>query len=371
VTEPRVPLLFRANREVAARTIPHDVVFEVTRLCNLDCGMCYVVGHHQEHPDELRTDEVKDVLDQLAAAGTLRLTFSGGEPFMRKDFLELVQHARERAFSIEIFTNGTLVGPDTARSLRGLAVWQVSISILGANAATHDGITQKKGSFARAMHGIRTLKEAGVRTRIKTLLLHANFREYPQIVALAREIGIPYSLDPTVSSRNDGNTDTLAMAITDDEFKELVADPTLGPGSLSFDDMQLHDTKEHRLDGFMCRAGISFCSVSWNGDVLPCMQYPHPAGNLRREPFRTIWEDAPLFLELRSARRRSAPECRECELLPLCFRCPATAAIEKGNPLATYETACHRARLMDEVRRSRTEATRDVPVLAGKLEVPT
>jgi radical SAM protein with 4Fe4S-binding SPASM domain len=364
VTDRAVPLLFRADREVVARTIPHDVIFEVTQACNLDCRMCYVVGHREAHRDELNTEEAKGILDQLAEAGTLRLTFSGGEPFMRSDFLDLVEHARRRAFSIEVFTNGTLIGPESARRLRELAVWQVSVSILGASAATHDGITGRNGSFARAVHAIRTLREHGVKTRIKTLLMQANFPEYRSVVDLASELGVPYSLDPTVSSRNDGNTDTLLLALSDDQFRELVADPTLGPGSLSFDNVQLHDAREGRLGGYLCRAGISFCSISWNGDVLPCMQYPQPAGNLRRETFAAIWSAAPLLLELRNARRSSAPECRECELLPLCFRCPATAAIEKGNHLAAYDTACRRARLMDEVRRSRAAA-------AGREPGPT
>lgn len=315
--------------------------------------MCYVVGHRESHADELTTEDAKDALNQLADAGALRLTFSGGEPFIRSDFLELVLHAREKTFNIEIYTNGTLIGPATARRLRELAVWQVSISILGAEPATHDGITQSKGSFARATHAIHLLKEAGVKTRIKTLLMQANFHEYPQIVAMARDLGIPFSLDPTVSSRNDGSIDTLEMALTDDQFKELVADPTLGPGSLSFDNVQLQENREDRLNGYMCRAGVSFCDISWNGDVLPCMQYPWSAGNLRTQRFADIWANSPVMLELRAARRKSAPECRECELLPLCFRCPATAALEKGDPLAAYETACHRARLMDEVRRAR------------------
>lgn len=332
------------------------VIFEVTRRCNLDCTMCYVVGHHEAHPEELTTAECREVLDQLATAGTLQLAFSGGEPFMREDFIQLLEHARARAFNIDILTNGTMIGPDTARTLRELAVWQVNISLLGATPQTHDAITRRKGSFNRALNAIHLLLDAGVKVRIKTLLMHANFGEYRGIVALAGELGVPYSLDPTVSSRNDGSTDALALAISDDQFRELVADPTLAPGSLAFNDGQLHDVREQRLGGYLCRAGITFCDISWNGDVLPCMQYPEPAGNLRHESFRDIWTQAPLLRQLRAARRKSAPECAECALLPLCFRCPATAALEKGDPLAAYETACHRARLMDDVRRTRMEA---------------
>ncbi len=352
-SEKKLPLLFRIVEETVKKTIPHSVIFEVTRRCNLDCVMCYVVGHDSAHPDELSLQEIKGILAQLAEAGALRLNLSGGEPFSRPDFLEIVEHARSLAFNIDITTNGTLIGPATVRRLKELAVWRVSVSLLGATAKTHDSITQRPGSFSRALNALKLLNEQGIKARIKTLVMKQNFGEYREIMALSRELDIPYSFDPTVSSRNDGSLDTLEMNLTDDQFKELVRDPTLGPGTLSLDSKELEGSRQERLAGHMCKAGVSFCDISWNGNVLPCMQYPEIAGNLRKDSFETIWRDAPLFVKLRNARKRDAPECKECELLPLCFRCPATAAIEKGDAFSAYESACRTARLMDEVRRSR------------------
>jgi len=353
------PLLYHAEATAVKKRIPYNVIFEVTRRCNLDCTMCYVVSHDSAHPDELSTDEVKDVLDQLAAAGTLKLTFSGGEPFMRPDFLDLVEYARTLAFSIDILTNGTLIGPQTVQRLKELAVWQVSISLLGARSETHDGITGKSGSFSRAVQALRLLKEAGIKPRIKTLVMKRNFDEYPDIIAMAKQMGIPYSLDPTVSSRNDGNLDTLDLNLSENQFKALINNPSLGPRSLSFNGEDLQSSRKERLEGYLCKAGISFCDISWNGDVLPCMQYQQSAGNVRKQRFIDIWRESPLFIMLRNARRHDLPECKDCELLPLCFRCPATAFLETGDPLAKYETACIQARLMDEVRVSRADPSNE------------
>jgi len=351
----RPPLLYRAEATAVKKRIPYNVIFEITRRCNLDCMMCYVVDHTQAHPDELSTEEAKDLLKQLADAGTLKLTFSGGEPFMRPDFLDLVEYARSLAFNIDILTNGTLIGDQTVKRLKELAIWQVSISILGATPDTHDGITGKEGSFSRAVQALHLLKDAGIKPRIKTLVMRPNFEEYPAIVEMARTIGIPFSLDPTVSSRNDGSTDTLDLNLTESQFKALINNPTLGPRSLSFNGDDLQSSRKERLEGYLCKAGISFCDISWNGDVLPCMQYQQAAGNIREKPFMEIWMNSPLFATLRKARRHDLPDCRDCELLPLCFRCPATAYLETGDPLAKYETACMQARLMNDVRVSRVQ----------------
>ena len=347
------PLLYRAEAIAVKKQIPYNVIFEVTRRCNLDCIMCYVVDHNQPHPDELSTEEIKDLLDQLADAGTLKLTFSGGEPFMRPDFLDLVEYARSLAFNIDILTNGTLIGLQTVRRLKELAIWQVSISILGACPATHDGITGTPGSYSRSIQALRLLKEIGIKPRIKTLVMKQNFEEYPRIIEIANSLGIPYSLDPTVSSRNDGSTDTLDFNLSEEQFKALVNNPSLGPRSLSFNGEDLQSSRKERLEGYLCKAGISFCDISWNGDVLPCMQYQQSAGNVRENRFIDIWKESPLFVMLRNARRHDLPDCKDCELLPLCFRCPATAFLETGDPLAKYETACMQARLMEEVRISR------------------
>src|SRR5262245_64118601 len=110
---------------VASRAhIPLAVLFEVTHRCNLGCSHCYLtegpMGRPKPTRDELTFDEIRRVFDQLADAGTLFLTLSGGEVFMRRDFLEIVAHARACGFSVTVFTTGTLLTPETAAQLADL-----------------------------------------------------------------------------------------------------------------------------------------------------------------------------------------------------------------------------------------------------------
>src|ERR1700745_2404131 len=94
--------------------VPMAVHLDVTYRCNERCVHCYL--DHDDH-GEMTTDEIKDVLDQLAEAGTFFLTFSGGEVFMRRDFLQLVEYARRLQFNVRIKTNGVMIHEQEAARL--------------------------------------------------------------------------------------------------------------------------------------------------------------------------------------------------------------------------------------------------------------
>ena len=109
--------------------VPFTVLWELTHVCNLDCVMCYNVP--QPEP-ELTTAECLDILEQLAAAGTLRLTLTGGEILTRRDFFIIAERARALGFALDLKTNGTLITPERADRLAALHPMQVDISLLGA-----------------------------------------------------------------------------------------------------------------------------------------------------------------------------------------------------------------------------------------------
>src|SRR5437868_12504853 len=99
--------------------IPFSAHVDVTYRCNERCVHCYL--DHDDH-GEMTTAEIKDVLDQLAEAGVFFLVFSGGEVFMRRDFLDLVEHARKLQFNVKVKTNGVMIHEAEARRLRELGV---------------------------------------------------------------------------------------------------------------------------------------------------------------------------------------------------------------------------------------------------------
>src|SRR5512136_1927248 len=173
-------LLQVLSAKAQAGNIPLHAMLELTNGCNLRCRHCYVGV--QPRRGELRLDEFKAVLDQLAEAGSLFLTFSGGEPLTREDFFQIAAYARQKEFSFTLFSNGTLITPRVADRLRELCPERVEISLLGGKAATHDGITQVPGSFERALRGVRLLVERGIKVQLKTTWMRENIEEAGQIV---------------------------------------------------------------------------------------------------------------------------------------------------------------------------------------------
>ncbi len=139
--DPYEVLLLRLKQEF----VPLTVLWEVTHKCNLDCIMCYNVPLGQS---ELTTSECFNVLDQLAASGTLYLTFTGGEILSRRDFFEIAQYARSLGFALSLKTNGTLITPDKADQIASLDPLRVDISLLGATDETFDVIARKQGYVA-------------------------------------------------------------------------------------------------------------------------------------------------------------------------------------------------------------------------------
>jgi radical SAM protein with 4Fe4S-binding SPASM domain len=351
----RPPLLYRLQNLGRHNRLPLDVTLELTHFCNLDCIHCYVVDRHQRDPRELSTEQWIGVLDQLADAGTLRVTFTGGEVLTRPDWHDILSHARERSFSIELITNGTLMTAEMADRLADLCLWEVGVSLYAADPEVHDAVVQREGSFAKSRRAIELLRGRGVKVRIKSVLLTANITHYPGLIDLARELGTRLSIDPTVTARNDGSSDNQRFAITLEEFRTVLTDPVVPPDALKFDAAQLEASRQEKLGRTACQAGVTMCSVDPTGKVLPCMQWLEPAGDLVTERFSEVWRTSPVLLEAARMVTSEIPECHECEYLALCNRCPAAAFLETGNPHAPYPLACAQAEVVAEIRNAKEE----------------
>jgi radical SAM protein with 4Fe4S-binding SPASM domain len=330
-----------------ALKLPLSVQFDLTYRCNERCVHCYL--DHDDH-GELTTREVKDVLDQLAAAGTLFLVFSGGELLLRTDFFELLEYARALRFDVKIKTNALLIKEAEAIRIRDLGVRQTQISIYSHRAEVHDGITKVAGSLDRSVAAIRFLKAQGLRVIIANVLMRQNVADYPGVQALAHELGVEFTLDPTITPKMDGDTSILEMRIPTAQLlrvytdKSLIGEPVTLPPPGDVDPDSLDDTP--------CSAGHTACYVSPYGDIYPCVQFPLPSGNLRRERFDDIWRHSQQLEEVRAIRIRDLPTCSVCSLQLNCTRCPGLAYME-GNMRGPSSADCEKSMVFDEARRNR------------------
>jgi radical SAM protein with 4Fe4S-binding SPASM domain len=334
-------LLGEMNQKAFDLGVPLAVHLDVTYRCNERCVHCYL--DHDDH-GEMTTAEIKGVLDQLEEAGVFFLTFSGGEVFLRRDFFELVEHARRLLFNVKIKTNAVMIRAAEAQRIRALGVDTVQISVYSHRPEVHDAITKLPGSLARTIAAIRFLRDQGLKVTIANVLMTGNLADQAGTQKLAAELGVHYTLDPTITPKIDGDTSILSLRIPGEELGEVFRNPALVPNMEEFCAPPKPPTGDD-LEGYSCSAGHSFCYISPYGDVFPCVQFPLPSGNLRRQTFLEIWNHSAELKEVRSIRAKDLTVCSSCSHVTSCTRCPGLAYMEgsmRGPSTADCEKSFYR-----------------------------
>ncbi|MGB6716541.1 MAG: radical SAM protein [Candidatus Acidiferrales bacterium] len=347
------PVMDRVVGRSMKGSVPLGVHFDITYRCNERCVHCYL--DHEDY-GELETPEVKNILTQLAAAGTLMLTYSGGEIFLRKDFFELLEFARALHFDITLKSNALMITAERAVRLRELGVRQVQVSIYSADPDVHDAITKVRGSFARSLQAIRFLKSQGLHVKIACPLMKQNLSGLRRLRILADELGVPYVIDMTVTPKLDGDTSILALRNSGEELLDVIQDASLRvqatpdvAGESLVGSAVSSGMESDAYDGIPCSAGHNTCYISPYGEVYPCVQMPIPAGNLRTESFEEIWHRSPQFARVRAIREDQLPVCSACDIRKYCERCPGLAHMEGGDLMGAYERACELAEMKARV----------------------
>jgi AdoMet-dependent heme synthase len=349
------PLMDRVISRTVRKHRPLSVHFDLTYRCNERCVHCYL--DHDDH-GEMTTAECVGVLEEIARAGTLFLTFSGGEIFLRADLFEILAAARRLHFDISLKTNALLITRERAVKLRELGVRKLQISVYSDEATVHDAITKVPGSLSRTLAAIPMLLECGVNVKLACPLMRQNLLAYRRVMALAEKLGVPYVLDMTITPMMDGAEGPLAHRVSAAELLPVLQDSALhgcrpsadATASISAVDLPVaigsgvsSGLESSAYEDLPCSAGHNSCYISPYGDVFPCVQLPQAAGNLRRERFDQIWNHSPKLERLRSVRESQLPVCSKCEIHAYCERCPGLALMEGGDLLGAYERACELA----------------------------
>jgi radical SAM protein with 4Fe4S-binding SPASM domain len=319
-----------------ALAIPLSVHVDLTMRCNERCVHCYRVIEDRR---ELSTAEVKALLADLARAGTLYLTFSGGEVFLRPDLFELIAEAKRLRFDLRLKTNALLITTERARRLRELGVRQIDVSIYSADPAVHDAVTQIPGSLARSLAAIERLRALGIGVKINCPLMRATVGGYREVRALAERLGVACGIDPMITARNDGDVSTVRLRIGRTDLQGVLQDRDLNPEPLPTAVPGVRPD----LDDVTCGAGHNACYVSAYGDVMPCVAMPIACGNVREQPFAEIWSSAPRMREVRAIRIRDLHTCSGCAASAFCTRCPGQALVEDGDLYGPSTAACEHA----------------------------
>ena len=313
------------SKHAREQKIPSRVMFELTYRCNFRCLHCYLSPDKKK---ELNTKEVFLVLDQLKDAGTFHIGFTGGEPFLRRDLFQILDHAKKCGFRISLLTNGFLIDKDNAKKLAALgpSLNRVDISVLGANPKTFEKITGVKGSFNKVMDSIGLLKKEGVVVQLKSTLMTLNKDELLEIRALAKKFDCLFRYGPTVSRKADGDDGPLKYQVSPDEVLRInrqlagdhnkIGDKKNGCGTL------IRKTVGRR-SLFHCGAGQTEVTISPYGEMNFCLEIHYPQYDILKTSLLECWGRLSSLVGNVTVPQEYA--CGACDIADFCHWCPAKA----------------------------------------------
>lgn len=326
----------RIFKKTVDKNILFTVHFDLTYKCNLKCVHCYIV---QEEKEELSTEEVKSILDQLAEANTLYLTFSGGEILTRRDFFEVARYTREKGFALRLLTNGTLITPKVADQIKDIQPLSVEISLYATTPSIHEGITKVPGSYNKTIRALKLLKARGVKITIKSLLMKQNVGEFDNLKKMAKDLDSGFVYDITIVPKDNGSKEPLSYRLTEEDLFEFLSS-----------EVPFSNWKPRKISGHerVCGAGLNTLYISPYGQATPCIGIRERIGDLREEPLHKVWK-SPLLAKIRAKRIRDLSVCSNCPLLSYCNRCPGVALLEDGNLWGPSTSACIAAKVRKTV----------------------
>ncbi len=320
---------------------PICLTWEITYGCNLACVHCLSSSGRRD-PAELTTAECMAVIDELHDLQVFYVNIGGGEPTIRPDFYDLVDHAVARRVGVKFSTNGSTITPARARRLAGTDYVDVQVSLDGATAEVNDAV-RGAGSYAAARRAMDHLADAGFGAfKLSVVVTRDNVAQLDELEALAGAYGAQLRLTRLrPSGRGADSWDRLHP--TAEQQVELYRWLIDRPGVLTGDSFFHLSALGEPLPGLnLCGAGRVVCLIDPVGDVYACPFVLHPefrAGSVR-DPggFTRVWRESDLFLSLRQP--GSAGACASCGSFDACQGGCMAAKFFTGLPLDGPDPEC-------------------------------
>lgn len=344
------------------------VVWNCTRRCNLRCIHCYASSRDEEYPGELSTPEAMLLLEDLARFDVPTVLFSGGEPLLRPDLLDLIAYARSIGLRCVISTNGTRITPAVAAALKEAGAEYVGISIDGIG-GTHDRIRGEAGAFEQALAGIRHCAAAGLRVGLRFTVHRLNRDQLPAVLDLleAEPVSrccvyhLAYAGRGEKLQRHD-LTPEETRAVVDEIFdrvrdfhrrgidKEVLTVDNHADGPYLYLQVVRDDPGRAAEVYDLLRwnggnqSGVAVACIDNVGNVHPDQFSWHiTLGNVRERRFGDIWTDTshPVMRLLKEHPRRLKGRCAGCRFLEICNGNLRVRAEQYHGDLLAPDPACY------------------------------
>ena len=339
------PITEYLHAKAARENIPLSGTFELTPLCNMDCRMCYVRMSKQQQEAIHPLLSAKDWLslgEEGKKRGLLYLLLTGGEPFSRPDFREILSGLHRMGLIISINTNGTLIDEGVLDWLTKSPPTRINLTLYGASDETYARLCRNPRGFTQAVKAIHLLKEAGITVKLNCSLTPYNVEDLEKIMAFAKEEQLlvqatsymfpPLRRDSSKIGQNDRFSPQDAAyyaakieSLLNGEENYL---KRMGETELTLPDQPGEDCPDTEGEGIRCRAGKCSFWVTWDGRLLPCGMLPgEDAVNVFETGFDEAWKQASAF----ASKIRLPAKCTGCGLKKQCKACAAMVLTETGS----------------------------------------
>lgn len=307
-----------------------QVEFDVTNRCNANCIFCFQ-GEHKKPQIELSTVEIKAILNDLRNMGVYSIGFSGGEPFCRDDFLDILQYARDLHFRISIITNAMLIDRKIIEKLNEISIERITISfhsIIPNNYSFLFGI-KDKSNYDKVIDNIKYMVDLKMNIGIAVTVTKHNVNELSNIQHFFNELGITnVNISFNTLLQGKKQIDSLLPS-----YEEMMKQKSV----FRLSEKALFDRKK---DEIRCIAGRTSCSIDSSGNVYPCTFFNTPIGNLKRTSIKVLWETSHILKIIRSIKREHFEKCNTCEYINNCSICICDNLNHTGNAFIPAKKYC-------------------------------
>lgn len=299
---------------------------------------------------ELNTQEWKKILDEIHREGCFWLTLSGGDPLVRKDFLDIYSYAKGKGFIITLFTNAYGITRNIMDYLTKAPPFLIEITLNGATKKTYESITRIKGSFAEVVNNIKTLAKRRIKLKLKTNCLKQNKHELARIKSFTEEIlGRPsknthyFKYDTVIYPCLNGNSSPIKYRLSNKELLEAKKqDRDIWEeyqGMLKAESAGFNRSKDFL---YHCNSWVEQFFINPFGRLKFCQFSKKFSTDLKHLSFKEGFYN--VFPRCSLVKFKTNSPCRSCDQRQFCYFCPSRAFIETGNEEGPVPYYCQLAK---------------------------
>ncbi|MFH1430881.1 MAG: radical SAM protein [Nanoarchaeota archaeon] len=310
----------KSPKEFIAKA-PNQIAILLTNECNLRCSHCGNENRDRKE-NELTKEEWFKIIDEASKLGVFIFNVSGGEPFIRKEWFEILSYARSKEIEVAITSNSTLITEEVGKKLKDLGIFNIHLSLDGIG-EVHDNFRNQKGVFKKVQNAIKLLKKHKVPFGITTAVSKRNFSNLDELADFINKNKINsweiYSAIPLgCMNRKEvlSPEETMKFAKKISNFRKRLKDTRIFVG----DNLGYFDQYNTQENWRGCRAGITICAIDSEGNVKGCPIHPNCMieGNLRNNTLKELWQDKNSFGYNRNSKPKLTKQCKKCEYSNIC-----------------------------------------------------